>query len=68
MSTETQPDWNNIAEKFDLWLKERDPLGGIRNFEDVNNVMVKNGFTLTKDYQMPANNRILLFTKLSYIK
>lgn len=50
--------------QFDLWLKKQNPHSGIRNFEDIEKVLKKHGFTLTKDFEMPANNRILLFTKL----
>lgn len=53
---------------FDKMLKERNPESGIRAFEDVNNNMQKNGFTLYKDYEMPANNRMLVYTRLNYIK
>lgn len=48
---------------FDISLKERDPLMGIRAFEDVYSNMTKNGFDLLEDYEMPANNRILVFEK-----
>ena len=54
--------------EFDQWLKNQDPQRGIRSFEDVNTNMVKNGFTLFKDYEMPANNRMLVFTRLVFIK
>lgn len=54
--------------EFDKWLKEGDPSRGIRSFEDVDNNMKKNGFTLYKDYEMPANNRILVYTRLVFIK
>ncbi len=53
---------------FDKMLKERNPESGIRAFEDVNNNMQKNGFTLYKDYEMPANNRTLVYTRLNFIK
>lgn len=52
--------------QFDLSLKERDPLSGIRAFEDVNNNMLKNGFELMADYEMPANNRMLVFNRLKF--
>lgn len=54
--------------EFDRKLKEIDPQRGIRSFEDVNNNMLKNGFTLYKDYEMPANNRMLVFTRLVFMK
>lgn len=53
---------------FDKWLKERNPESGIRSFEDINNNMTKNGFSLYKDFEMPANNRILVFTKINLMK
>jgi cyclopropane fatty-acyl-phospholipid synthase-like methyltransferase len=53
---------------FDASLKERDPLSGIRNFEDVMNNMSKNGFELLHDYEMPANNRTLVFNRLKFQK
>ncbi len=51
---------------FDKWLKENDTQKGIRAFEDINNNMTKNGFVLYKDYEMPANNRMLVFTRLVF--
>jgi hypothetical protein len=53
---------------FDKMLKERNPESGIRAFEDVNNNMLKNGFALYKDYEMPANNRTLVYTRLNFMK
>ena len=53
---------------FDQYLKEINPEQGIRSFEDINKNMIKNGFVLFKDYEMPANNRILVFTRLEFIK
>jgi cyclopropane fatty-acyl-phospholipid synthase-like methyltransferase len=53
---------------FDQALKEGDPLRGIRSFEDVLSNMTKNGFELLQDYEMPANNRILVFQRLKFVK
>lgn len=53
---------------FDQQLKERNPESGIRSFSDINANMIKNGFTLFKDYEMPANNRILVFTRLVFVE
>ena len=50
---------------FDEQLKQNDPKRGIRNFEEVVSNMRKNGFELTQDFEMPANNRLLQFLKLS---
>ncbi len=48
---------------FDLWLKDIDPLRGIRDFEEVNNLMKAQGFTMVEDIVMPANNQFLVFEK-----
>ena len=53
---------------FDQSLKEQNAAQGIRSFEDVNKSMIKNGFVLFRDYDMPANNRMLVFTRLVFIK
>lgn len=52
---------------FDETLKTRDPLSGIRAFEDINGNMVKNGFALVEDYEMPANNRTLVYRRLKFV-
>ena len=48
---------------LDLILKEQNESSGIRNFEDICSNMFKNGFELCSDHNMPANNRLLVFTK-----
>lgn len=53
---------------FDEMLKARDPQSGIRAFEDVNNNMIKNGFELILDQDMPANNQILVYQRLKFVK
>jgi cyclopropane fatty-acyl-phospholipid synthase-like methyltransferase len=53
---------------FDSELRLRDPLSGIRAFEDVLNAMIKNGFELLLDSDMPANNRMLVFKRLKFQK
>ena len=50
-------------ENFDLWLKERDPLSGIRDFEAVNRLAGLAGFELQEDLAMPANNRSIWWSK-----
>lgn len=50
--------------QFDLWLKERNPASAIRNFEDVQKQMQNNSMELIHDYEMPANNRLLVFKHL----
>lgn len=49
--------------RFDTWLKERNPESGIRNFEDIEQLTDTAGLTFQADYEMPANNRILCWTK-----
>lgn len=53
---------------FDRWLKEGNIERGIRAFEDINNNMIKNGFALYKDFEMPANNRMLVYTRMVFVK
>ncbi|HXH75657.1 MAG TPA: DUF938 domain-containing protein [Bacteriovoracaceae bacterium] len=54
-------------EEFDQQLKSRDPLSGIRSFEDVNGAMIKNGFELILDEDMPANNQMLVYSRLKFV-
>ena len=48
---------------FDLWLKDRDPRSGVRDFEWVNALAGDAGYDLRGDYEMPANNRLLYWEK-----
>ncbi|WP_206484109.1 DUF938 domain-containing protein [Thalassotalea sp. G2M2-11] len=48
---------------FDLWLKERDVNSGIRDIEKINQQAALAGLQLTDDHEMPANNRLLTFSK-----
>jgi Protein of unknown function (DUF938) len=48
---------------FDQWLKNRDPLSGIRDFEAVMALAEHTGLRLLKDNAMPANNRLLVLQK-----
>ena len=50
-------------EEFDESLRKRDPLMGIRDFEEVVRYMEKRAFGLLQDNEMPANNRLLVFEK-----
>lgn len=47
--------------RFDQWLKERNPLSGIRGFEAVIALAESQGLRLLNDHTMPANNRLLVF-------
>jgi len=49
---------------FDLWLKERNSESGIRNIEDILALATNASLNLIHDYEMPANNRLLIFKKL----
>ncbi|WP_154222336.1 DUF938 domain-containing protein [Marinicella rhabdoformis] len=48
---------------FDIWLKNKDALSGIRDFEAVCELMQAEQIKLLKDVTMPANNRCLVFNK-----
>lgn len=48
---------------FDQWLKQRDPVSGIRDFEAVNALAEAVGLALRADVAMPANNQLLVWVK-----
>ena len=48
-------------EKFDGFLKSRDPQSGIRDFEAVNKLAIEQGLRLLEDHQMPANNQCIVW-------
>jgi hypothetical protein len=45
--------------QFDSWLKNRDIVSGIRDFEWIIELAAQNHLTLENDIEMPANNRLL---------
>lgn len=49
--------------KFDQWLKGRNLLSGIRDFEKICLLAGKADLQLIEDYTMPANNRLLVWEK-----
>jgi len=49
--------------QFDVWLKQRDPLSGVRDFEALDKLARAEGMQLQDDVEMPANNRILVWRK-----
>lgn len=49
--------------EFQLWLQERDPESGIRDFEAVDELAQNIGFQLQHDIAMPANNQLLVWRK-----
>ena len=53
--------------RFDTWLKERDPLSGVRDFERVNELAENAGLKLCADHAMPANNQLLVWKNTQLI-
>ena len=49
--------------RFDQWLKSRDPLSGIRDFEALEELATAHHLTLSEDLEMPVNNRILVWRR-----
>ena len=49
--------------RFDLRLKQQDPLMGVRDFDDLNALAEQAGLVFRHNYALPANNRILLWQK-----
>lgn len=50
-------------ERFDAWLKERDPAMGIRDLGWLSALAADNGMMLIEDIEMPVNNRTLVWRK-----
>lgn len=50
-------------ERFDASLRARDPRMGLRDFEAVDALARRHGLTLAADHAMPANNRLLEWTR-----
>ncbi len=49
--------------KFDLNLKARNPLWGVRSLDSVKHMFADVGFNLRARYEMPKENRILIFSR-----
>ncbi len=49
--------------QFDAVLKSRNSAWGVRNLDDVKHIFADAGFNLTGRFVMPAENRMLIFTK-----
>lgn len=47
--------------QFDQWLKARNPLSGIRDFEAIDRLAKGAGLRLLEDCALPANNRCLVY-------
>lgn len=50
--------------RFDIYLKQRDPLSGIRNIEDLAELGKQCDLQLIENIEMPVNNRTLIWKKL----
>lgn len=51
--------------RFDVWLKNRDPESGVRDFEAVNELAEAEGLVLFKDFDMPRDNHTLVWRRQS---
>lgn len=49
--------------RFDEWLKNRDALSGIKDFEEIMVLATAIGLELQADHAMPANNRLLVLQR-----
>ncbi len=50
-------------EDFDRWLKDRDPVSGVRDFEWVNELATEAGLNFLEDNSMPANNQCVVWKR-----
>jgi cyclopropane fatty-acyl-phospholipid synthase-like methyltransferase len=50
--------------QFDVWLKNRDPMSGVRDVADLITLLNLQNMELINDYEMPVNNRILVWQKV----
>lgn len=48
---------------FDVWLKDRDPVSGVRDFEWVDGLARQVRLDLVEDNAMPANNQCVVWRK-----
>lgn len=49
--------------QFDLRLKGRDPMSGVRDFDDLDRLAAMAGLEFRHNYEMPVNNRVLHWQK-----
>lgn len=47
--------------RFDAFLRARDPLSGVRDFDAVCTLAQRHGLELGGDHALPANNRVLIW-------
>jgi len=50
--------------RFDIWLKEQNPLSAIRDLEALISLANEAGIKLLEDIAMPANNKLLIWEKI----
>lgn len=50
-------------ERFDQWLKQRNPVSGLRDFSEIQVLADKQGLLFEADYEMPVNNRLLVWKR-----
>jgi len=51
--------------RFDAMLRRNDPASGLRDFEKISALAEAAGLALQEDNALPANNRLLVWTRLS---
>ncbi len=51
--------------RFDLWLKQRDPDSGIRDFVELDKLAQQVSMQFMADNTMPVNNRLLVWQKVA---
>ncbi len=51
-------------QRFDAWLKERDPEMGVRDMEAIRDTAAESGLVLKNEIAMPADNFILVLKKI----
>ena len=49
--------------RFDVFLRERDPLSGVRDFDAVSALAQHHGLEFCDDHALPANNRVLIWRR-----
>ena len=50
--------------RFDAFLRARDPLSGVRDFDEVSALAQRHGLVLVDDHALPANNRVLTWRRM----
>lgn len=49
--------------RFDVWLKQRDPVSGVRDFEALDALARAQGLVLHRDFDMPSDNHTLVWRR-----